>query len=127
MMRVLLVDDDPAIHMIVSAVLKPEDDYLLVHAQSGAEALQAVAASLPDLILLDQMMPDLDGPAVLERLRDAPDAALAKVPVIFLTAKSDPEDVQKLLDLGAAGVIAKPFDPTKLRAQIESLIPDRSP
>lgn len=125
-MRILLVDDDPAIHMIVSAVLRPEDDYLIVHAHCGADALDAVAAGLPDLILLDQMMPDLDGPEVLERLRNTPGMGPATVPVIFLTAKSDPEEVQEMLALGAIGVIAKPFDPTGLRAEIERLVCESS-
>ena len=82
-------------------------------AGSAAEAVSAATAARPDAVLLDVMMPDVDGPATLERLRPL---LGQDVPVIFLTAKAQTADVERLQALGAAGVIAKPFDPLGLPA-----------
>jgi len=70
----------------------------------------------PDLVLLDVMMPGLDGPGTLTRMRSDP--ALAQIPVVFMTAKAMPQEVARFRELGAAGVIAKPFDPMKLAQQV---------
>ena len=120
LMRLLVVDDDPAIHMIVDAVLSPDAGFEIAHASDGQEALALVAELPPDVVLLDHMMPGLDGPSVLERLRAEP--ATAEIPVIFLTGKSEPEVVRSLLEQGARAVITKPFHPAELRAQIEILL-----
>lgn len=89
----------------------------VVLAESGTQALELVEKERPDVILLDVMMPDLDGPATLRRLRELP--AAQGVPVIFMTALSDKEE---LMALGARGVIAKPFAPLTLPAQIRQCL-----
>lgn len=85
-------------------------------ASSGEEALAMAAAHPPDAILLDVMMPVMDGPATLARLRAEP--ATAGVPVVFLTAKAQAADQRRLAEMGAAGVLAKPFDPMTLADQV---------
>jgi two-component system OmpR family response regulator len=115
--RVLLVDDDPDIHDLVRVAL---GDGLELHVcETGAAAVATARAVRPDLILLDYMMPDLDGRAVLERLRAAPD--LRAVPIVFLTALGGRSDRAQLAELGADAVLAKPFDPRTLRAELERL------
>jgi CheY-like chemotaxis protein len=85
-------------------------------AASGEEALRRAAAEHPDAVLLDFRMPGMDGPATLRALRDAP--ATRPIPVIMLTAVTHPDDLQRLRDAGAAGVITKPFDPMDLHLRI---------
>ena len=119
-MHLLVVDDDPAIHMIVDAVLKPDAGFEVTHAHGGHEALALAAETAPDVVLLDHVMPDLDGPSVLEKLRAQP--GTAGIPVIFLTGKSEPEVVRSLLARGAQGVINKPFSPAELQARIEAIL-----
>jgi CheY-like chemotaxis protein len=118
--RLLVVDDDPAIHMMVDAVLVPAIGYGVVHAHDGRDALDQAREHLPDVILLDYVMPGMDGPSVLETLRAEP--ATAAIPVIFLTGRSEPEEVRSLLAQGADGVISKPFHPADLQAQIEAIL-----
>ena len=119
-MQLLVVDDDPAIHMIVDAVLRPDSCFEVAHAHGGREALVLATEMELDVIILDHTMPDLDGPSVLEKLRAEP--ATAEIPVIFLTGKSEPEIVRSLIAQGARGVITKPFHPAELRAQIEAIL-----
>jgi len=121
-MQVLVVDDDPAIHMIVGAVLTSDSGFEVAHAHGGREALTLATEMVPDVIILDHEMPDLDGPSVLEKLRAAP--VTAEIPVIFLTGKSEPEILGSLITRGAKGVITKPFHPAELRAQIKTILAD---
>src|SRR5262249_13189729 len=86
---------------------------------SGERALAELERFKPDLILLDVMMPGMDGPTVLSRIRA--DGALAHIPVAFMTAKAMPQEVARFRQLGAAGLIAKPFDPMKLADQVFAL------
>jgi CheY-like chemotaxis protein len=123
--RLLVVDDDSAIHMMVDAVLGPGVGYRVTHARDGQEALDRARERCPDVILLDCRMPGMDGPSVLENLRAEPPTAA--VPVIFLTGKSDPEEVRSLLAQGATGVIAKPFHPADLQAHIEAILSQPDP
>ncbi len=120
--RLLLVDDEEAIREIAKISLERVGDWEVVAVASGEAAVEAasVAAESFDAVLLDVMMPGLDGPAALERLRDGPLAAA--VPVIFLTAKVQPADRERLLSLGAAGVLAKPFDPMTLPQDLDRLL-----
>ena len=113
---VLYVDDEPDIREVVqlSLGLAPQLD---VHiCDSGERALQLMARLHPQLVLLDVMMPSMDGTATLARMRG--DSALAKIPVIFMTAKAMPQEVTRFRELGAAAVIAKPFDPMQLADQV---------
>jgi two-component system, OmpR family, response regulator len=119
LLRTLLyVDDEPDIRQIVQLALGLAPG-LSVHTSDGGEAALQLARTLrpaPDLILLDVMMPGLDGPGTLALLRA--DAALARIPVVFMTAKAMPQELARFRELGAAGVIAKPFDPMRLARQV---------
>jgi CheY-like chemotaxis protein len=89
-------------------------------ARSGSEGVALAATERPDVILLDVMMPEIDGPATLRRLRDEP--TTSAIPVIFMTAKVQKSEVSRFLELGAAGVIPKPFDPMTLPHQIRQIM-----
>ncbi len=123
---ILYVDDEPDIRQIVQMALGLEPQLTVHTCESGEQALQYMEHTRPDLLLLDVMMPGLDGPATLGRMRA--DAALAHIPVVFMTAKAMPQEVQRFYQIGAAGVLAKPFDPIALSGQVlklwESLAPD---
>lgn len=117
MLKVLHVDDEPDIREVAAMSLDIDPDVELVSAASGQKALEALEAGLrPDVILLDVMMPDLDGPGTLERLRKLP--GLADTPVIFMTARAQSHEQQRFLSLGAIAVIVKPFDPMILAQQV---------
>jgi putative two-component system response regulator len=114
---ILVVDDTPENLRLVSALLK--DDYKVRVATSGRQALElAVQTPQPALILLDIMMPDMDGYAVCARLKQLP--ATADIPVIFLTARTEAEDEKRGFDLGAVDYIAKPISPLKLAARVRT-------
>ncbi|HEY0094476.1 MAG TPA: response regulator [Archangium sp.] len=119
--KVLLVDDEDDIRTIGQLSLSRVGGWQTVLAASGAEAVTQAAAEQPDLILLDVMMPGMDGPTTLGQLRAQ--AATAKTPVIFMTAKIQKQEVARYLELGAVGVIGKPFDPMTLPAEIKKLLP----
>jgi len=116
--RLLLVDDDDDIRAIARISLERVGGWDVVAAGSAGEAEAAAREAAPDVVLLDVMMPDVDGPATLERLRPLIGAA----PVVFLTAKTQPADLERLNSLGAAGVIAKPFDPMALPGEVAALV-----
>jgi CheY-like chemotaxis protein len=119
--RALLVEDEDAIRAIAQLSLERVGGWTVVCAASGEEAVEAAHGEGPfDVVLLDVMMPGLDGPATLRRLRDGPLAAA--VPVIFLTAKAAATDRERLRSLGAAGVIAKPFDPMALPGELARIL-----
>jgi two-component system, OmpR family, response regulator len=109
---VLYVDDDPDICEVVQATLCFIAGLNVHTAGSGEQAIDLAYEWRPDLVLMDVMMPGLDGPSTLKRMREH--ALLAEIPVIFLTAKVLPVEVAHFLQLGAIGVIGKPFDPLKL-------------
>jgi CheY-like chemotaxis protein len=119
-LKVLLyVDDDADIREIVQMSLSL-DGQMSVHVADGGErALTKMRAEQPDLVMLDVMMPGMDGPTVLARMRDDDD--LRHIPVIFMTAKANPQEVARFRDLSAIGVIAKPFDPMALGGQVKAL------
>jgi CheY-like chemotaxis protein len=114
--RVMCVEDDPDIRMILEFSLHRLGRYDLQVCSGGHEALGIVDHFAPQLVLLDVMMPELSGPQTLEllRLRDV----MRGVPVVFLTAKAMHDEVESLLQFGAAGVIVKPFDPVTLPKDI---------
>ena len=115
---ILIVDDTPAIHTMISALLRDEP-YQLEHAYSGEEALVKAQDLAPDLILLDIMMPDIDGFEVCRRLRGA--SGVAEVPIIMLTALSDRASRLQGLAAGADDFVSKPFDQTELRIRIKTI------
>ena len=118
--RILLVDDDDGIRDVAKLALELIGGHEVAAAASGADAVELAAAAPPDAILLDVMMPDLDGPATLALLRDLPSAR--DVPVIFLTAQVQPTERERLRALGVTGVIEKPFDPASLATEVDALI-----
>lgn len=117
--RILHVEDDPSIQAVAKVALEVIGGYEVLACGSGQEALRLIARFDPQLILLDVMMPGMDGPETLSRLRGLVD--LESVPVVFMTAKVQPEEVDELRRLGAHDVIVKPFDPMQLAARIRSI------
>ena len=118
-LQVLYVEDEPDIRAVVNFALEDEG-FQLVPCTSGREAVDKAPGLNPDLILLDVMMPDMDGPATLRRLRELPH--LMSTPVIFMTAKVRASEVGEYQAMGALGVIAKPFDPMTLADQIRDIL-----
>jgi two-component system, OmpR family, response regulator len=115
---ILYVDDEPDIREVVELSLGLVG--LTVHTcDSGERALEILPELRPDLILLDVMMPRLDGPSTLQRLRADPN--LDRIPVVFMTAKAMPQEVERFKQLGAVAVVAKPFDPMRLGEQVISI------
>ncbi len=110
--RVLCVEDEADIRTVVQIALEDLGGLQLLVCSSGPEALAAARAFAPDLILLDVMMPGMDGPATLAALRASPE--LRATPVVFMTAKIQAHEVARYRELGALDVIAKPFDPMTL-------------
>ncbi|NEQ31007.1 MAG: response regulator [Leptolyngbya sp. SIO4C5] len=114
--RILLIDDEPDIHKIAEIGLMLESGWQMFTATSGKAGITLAASQQPDAILLDVMMPDMDGLATLESLQH--NRQTQAIPVIFLTAKAQSADRRRLYSAGAKGVITKPFDPTTLASQI---------
>jgi two-component system OmpR family response regulator len=117
--RILYVEDDPDIQAIAMMVLDSISGFAVEPCSSGSEALVKAVAFAPDLVLLDVMMPGMDGPETLKALRQFPE--LQKTPVVFMTAKVQPQEIQEYMALGAVGVIAKPFDPMTLTQQLQDV------
>ena len=115
--RILIVDDTLKNIQVLGTVLKKEG-YQLNVAQNGLQALEVLTKVTPDLILLDVMMPELDGHETCKRLKDNPDTK--DIPVIFLTAKVETDDIVKGFQLGAVDYITKPFNPSELLARVET-------
>ena len=111
-MRLLVIDDEEDIRDVATLTLELKEGWEVAAAGSGAEGIALARGARPDAILLDVMMPDLDGPSTLRLLRDLPETK--SIPVIFLTAKVQAADRRRYLKLGVNGVIAKPFDPLTL-------------
>jgi len=120
MTRILYVDDEADIREVAAMALELEPDFEVRTCASGAEALETAPAWQPDLILLDVMMPGLDGPAVLARLRGADETTA--IPIVFISARTQQQEVDQLRQLGARGVIAKPFDAMTLAEQVRGLL-----
>jgi CheY-like chemotaxis protein len=114
--RILVVDDEDDMREATRLSLEIIAGWEVLTAASGEEALRSAAAARPDAVLLDFRMPGMDGPATLQALRDDP--ATRPIPVIMLTAVSHPDELQRLRDAGADGVIAKPFEPMELHLRI---------
>ncbi|MCK0163518.1 MULTISPECIES: response regulator [unclassified Marinobacter] len=117
--RILMVEDEPDIRTVAELALEAIGGFELTACESGQQALEKIEECRPQLIVLDVMMPCMDGPATLQAIRALPD--YAKVPAVFMTAKVQSNEVQSYLALGAAGVIPKPFDPLTLADQIREI------
>lgn len=121
--KVMLVDDDPFIRRVAQITLSSIGHWNVVVATSGVEALELIAKDKPDLVLLDVMMPGMDGTTTLERIRETYGAEL---PVIFMTAKVQQHEVETYLNSKADGVITKPFDPMTLPGEIKAILNNRN-
>jgi CheY-like chemotaxis protein len=113
---ILLIDDEKELSEVIQTCLRKLGGWNVLTAQSGCEGLEKARKEQPDAILLDVMMPDMDGFTVLHKLQGDP--VTQNIPVILLTAKVQPLDQHKYALLGIAGVITKPFDPLKISSQV---------
>ena len=117
--RIMHVEDEPDIREVAKLALEGVGGFMVASCASGAEALEAVSAFRPDLILLDVMMPDMDGPTTLKSLQSI--QGLSDIPVIFMTAKVQSREVEHFKALGAIDVIVKPFDPMTLADTVRDI------
>lgn len=117
--RVMHVEDVPSIQVVARIALERVGGFEVLSCSSGQEALDALEHFDPDLILLDAMLPGMDGVELLRRLRKRLD--LRRVPVVFLTGYVEPERERALLGLGACAVLSKPFDPMQLPARLQDI------
>ena len=118
--KILIVEDEESLLKLESILLTTKG-YLVQGATTGLAALEAVAAEAPDLILLDIMLPELDGFEVCERIKKDPETH--HIPIIFLTAKKTPEDISRGEEVGADEYITKPFKSALVMKTIERLLP----
>ena len=114
--KILIIDDENDIREVAAMSIEAVCGWSVVQARSGPEGIRLAETQHPDAILLDVMMPDMDGPTTLHNLRSNP--AVSAIPVIFLTAKVQSSDRKRFAELGVDAVLAKPFDPMLLCSQI---------
>lgn len=119
-MKVLIIDDEPDVRSVARLSLGRVGGMDVVELPGGVEAVETARTTSPDVILLDLMMPEMDGVATLEALRADPETAA--IPVIFVTAKAMPDEIRRLRSLGALDVIVKPFDPMSLAAELREIL-----
>ncbi len=117
--RIFYVEDEPDIMAVAQLVLQDVGGFELGTANNGKEALEKIADFSPDLIVLDVMMPGMDGPTTLQEIRKI--GGLEETPVFFMTAKVQPKEIEYYKELGAVDVIPKPFDPMTLSDQIRDI------
>lgn len=114
--RILVVDDEKGLAKIIRLNLE-QDGFEVVEAYNGSQAMEKLRTTLPDLVLLDVMMPDMDGFTVLKMIRE-----IGNTPVIMLTAKGEESDIVKGLELGADDYVTKPFSPRELSSRIKAVL-----
>jgi Response regulators consisting of a CheY-like receiver domain and a winged-helix DNA-binding domain len=119
MKKILIVDDEPNIVMSLEYAFKKKDFEVFI-ARDGTEALEIAEREIPDLILLDVMMPQMDGYETLKRIRE--NEKLNQTKVVFLSAKSKEKDIEKGLEMGADGYMTKPFSIKKIISDVEEMI-----
>lgn len=117
--RILYVEDEPDIQVVARLALENIGGFTLKVCSSGNEAVGAAAEFAPDMIVLDVMMPGLDGPTTLQELRKI--HSLANTPAVFMTAKVQPQEVAHYKRIGAVDVIVKPFDPITLSSSLTAV------
>lgn len=117
--RIMHVEDEPDIQEIARMALEMVGGFTVASCDGGQDALAKVGTFRPDLILLDVMMPGMDGPTTLAELRKLPETAAT--PIVFMTAKVQTHEVARLKELGAADVIEKPFDPMTLADRVTTI------
>ncbi len=119
-MKILVVDDDPATLLVASMALQYSGGYEVLLASNGTDAIECAKQNRPDAILMDIVMNDLDGLAVLRRLHSHTETD--SIPIIFHTARTNPTEISQLLSSGAKGVIGKPADPLELGNEIKRIL-----
>ncbi len=117
--RILLVDDEPDIRLVARRALEALGGYTIETCESGEEAIEKAESFDPELVLLDVMMPAKDGPATLAELRLLD--RMQTVPVVFMTARVQKQEIEEYLSIGATDVISKPFDPMSLSEKIQTI------
>ena len=117
---ILIVDDEADVREITKLGLEMGTDWAVLTASSGEDALAIAATQTPDVILLDMMMPDMDGRATLQQLKA--ESATQTIPVILVTAKAQQSNLEDFQDLDLAGIVAKPFRPLKLATEIARIL-----
>lgn len=117
--KILYVEDEPDIQAVAQIALESVGGFQVHLCSSGEQALEDIQGVAPDLLLLDVMMPGMDGPTTLSRIRELP--GCADIPVIFMTAKVQPDEVEGFRALGAIDVIPKPFDPMTLADNVREI------
>jgi two-component system, OmpR family, response regulator len=119
-MKVLVVDDEEDVRYVARMSLGRVGNMTVIEASSGEEGVARAKSERPDFILLDMMMPGMDGAATFVALRASEETA--SIPVVFLTAKAMASEVQRLMDLGARGVVLKPFNPMTLARDVTAIL-----
>ncbi len=117
--RILFVEDDPDIQVVATMALESLGGFTVLACGSGTEALSRFGELAPELVLLDVMMPGMDGPATLAALRRLPSGG--GVPVVFMTARVQAHEIAQYREMGAVDVIAKPFDPMTLAETVQAI------
>lgn len=117
--RVLYIEDEPDIRLVAEIALRQVGGLNVVTCAGGEEGLGLISDFMPQLVILDVMMPGMDGPQILLKLRDM--AEFKKTPVVFITAKVQPDEVEQFKRLGAADVISKPFNPMTLANDVRAI------
>ena len=117
--RILHVEDDPSIQAVAKVALEAVGGFRVLSCSCGQDALDQVQGFAPDFILLDVMMPGMDGPQTLAKIAQLVD--IGQIPVVFMTAKVQPAEIEHYRGLGARDVIIKPFDPMQLAAQVRHI------
>lgn len=123
--RILCVEDEPDIREVVKLALEAIGGFRVELCESGMEALAKAPGFSPDLILLDVMMPNMSGPSTLEALREL--SQFSTTPIVFMTAKTQAEEICRYRELGAIDVITKPFDPMTLSQKVREIWESSSP
>jgi CheY-like chemotaxis protein len=120
MRRILIIDDEDDIREVAALSLESIAGWSVTTASSGAAGIQAAIAGQPDAILMDVMMPSMDGPTTVKEMQAIP--SIAHIPVVLLTAKVQGIDQRRFAGLGVAGVLTKPFDPITLADEMAALL-----
>lgn len=115
-----MIDDEEDVRFIAQVSLGRVGGMTVIEARNGAEGVSRARSEMPDVILLDMMMPGMDGVATLRELRGDPQTT--RIPIVFLTAKSGATDAERLLEMGASGIILKPFNAMTLASELTALL-----
>ncbi len=119
-MKVLIIEDDEDVRSVASLSLSLIGGLQVVEAESGAQGIEKASQERPDAILLDMIMPEMDGTETITALKKNPETA--SIPIVFLTTRTLSEDSNHMRNLGAVGILHKPFDPMTLASQLRELI-----